>query len=318
MTTGTDNSAHVEIAVVGGGSAGLAAALNLVRARRSVVVIDNGEPRNSFADGAHGLLGLEGVNPLELLRTGRGEVRSYGARVVDGRVVEAYADENGFRVVTDAGDRLHARQLVIATGTRDLLPEIPGLADRWGRDAIHCPYCHGWEIRDQRIALLATGPMSALQAMMFRQWTDDVTFLPQGLEFPDADHAKLAAANITVDTRTVIGLDVVADRLAGVRFADGTTMPLDVLVVPTFTRARLDGLEGLGLTTSESPMGTAVVVDASGHTNVPGVWAAGNVAHPATQVSEAAANGTRVAITLNTELIFHDTEQKLPGTENNR
>ncbi|GAA3213977.1 NAD(P)/FAD-dependent oxidoreductase [Microbacterium terregens] len=306
-----------EIVVVGGGSAGLSASLTLSRARRRVVVIDSGDPRNSSADGAHGLLGQEGIGPIDLLRKGREEVKSYGGRIIHARVIDARPDGDSFRIVTDSGDDISARAVVIATGTRDQLPDIPGLRERWGRDVIHCPYCHGWEIRDQRIGVLGTGPMSALQALMFNQWTTNVQFFPQGIDY-GGDLAMLAATGISVGSQTVVGIVVQGDRLTGVHLDDGSTMALDAVVAPTATRARVDGLTGLGLDISESPAGTAVTVDAAGHTSVPGVWAAGNVAHPATQLSEAAANGARVAMTMNTELIFQDAERAVQEMENDR
>jgi thioredoxin reductase len=309
-----DTNSDTEIVVIGGGSAGLSAALTLARARRRVVVIDSGEPRNAPAQGAHGLLGLAGINPLELLRKGRDEVISYGGAVIHGRVTDARPAQGGFRISTDTGGNFLAQTVLIATGTRDQLPDIPGLRSRWGRDVIHCPYCHGWEIRDQRIGVLATGPMSALQALMFGQWSNDVRFFPQGLNYPEADLVKLAAKGIRIDRRTITGIDTQSNRLVGVHLDHTSTVALDTLVVPTATEARLDGLHGLGLEVAVSPMGTAVVVDAAGHTTVPGVWAAGNVANPATQVSEAAANGARVAMTINTELIFQDADRAVKET----
>ena len=307
-----------EIVVLGGGAAGLSAALTLARARRRVIVIDNGEPRNAPARGAHGLLGHEGIPPLELLRRGRDEVTSYGGQILPGSVTDVSTDGPGFRVLTGAGDDISARAVLVATGTRDQVPDIPGLRERWGRDVIHCPYCHGWEVRGQRIGVLATGPMSALQALMFSQWSDDVQFFTQGLDYSVADLAKLSATGIRVDNRGIRNLDVHDDRLAGVLLDDGLVVALEALVVPTTTEARVDGLAGLGLEVTTSPAGTALVVDAAGHTSVPGVWAAGNVAHPASQISEAAANGARVAMTMNTELTFSDAEDAVNRRENDR
>lgn len=314
MSGGGNGIASAEILVIGGGAAGLSAALTLSRARRDVVVLDGGDPRNAPAQEAHGLLGQEGIRPLELLAKGRAEVVSYGGRVLRHDVVGAERTDDGFRVTTSHGDRIHARTMLIATGTRDILPDIPGLAARWGRDVIHCPYCHGWEIRDQRIGLLATGPMSAMQALMFRQWSRTVRFFPQGIVYPTDQLAKLAVAGVTITDARVTGIDVQSDALAGVTLEDGDVFALDALAVPAVTRARLDGLGGLALNVEESPMGTALVVDAAGHTNVPGVWAAGNVVNPGMQVSEAAANGARVAMTINTELIFQDAERQSQET----
>ncbi|MGO1182993.1 MAG: NAD(P)/FAD-dependent oxidoreductase [Micrococcaceae bacterium] len=294
-----------EVAIIGGGAAGLSAALTLARARRSVVVIDGGAPRNAPADAAHGLIGREGINPMELLTTARAEATAVGAQILHTEVVEVSGSgEAAFTLRLADGTEVRAGQLLIATGVRDELPELPGLAQRWGRDVVHCPYCHGWEIRDQRIGVLAIGPMSAMQTMMFRQWSEQVWFFTQGKEFPAEQLAQLDGLGVRRVAERVRGLEVREDRLHGVRLSDGTLQELDALVVPALTRARLEGLEGLGLQTAESPMGTGLVADASGHCSVPGVWAAGNVVNAGQQVSEAAANGARVAMTLNTELVF--------------
>jgi thioredoxin reductase len=159
-----------DVVVVGGGAAGLSGALMLARARRSVVVLDAGAPRNAPAEGVHGLLARDGLPPAELLEHGRAEVRGYGGRVVAGEVAAVTRDPvGGFEVALVDGRALHARRVLVATGLVDELPAVPGLRDRWGRDVVHCPYCHGWEVRDQAIGVLATGPMSVHQALLFRQ-----------------------------------------------------------------------------------------------------------------------------------------------------
>jgi len=307
------------VAIIGGGSAGLSAALTLARARRSVIVVDGGEPRNAPAQAAHGLLGLEGINPLQLLVKGRDEASFYGARIVHAGVVEAMpetaADDGGFVVRLDDGYEVRASQLLIATGVVDELPDVPGLAQRWGRDVVHCPYCHGWEIRDERIGLLATGPMSALQALLFRQWSAQMWFFPNGIDFPADQLAKLVAMGITVVPGSVSGLDVAADRLTAVCLDDGRRVGLEALAVPALTRARLDGLQGLALETVTNAAGVAVVADGTGHTSIPGVWAAGNVVNPGMQVSESAANGARVAMTINTELVFARADRAVRDTQ---
>ncbi|MFZ4896445.1 NAD(P)/FAD-dependent oxidoreductase [Plantibacter sp. Mn2098] len=294
-----------ETAIIGGGSAGLSAALILARARRRVIVIDGGKPRNAPAAAAHGLLGHDGIDPLNLLEKGREEVSSYGAHVVHTTVVESSgSSDEGFVLHLVDGTSVRASQLLLASGVRDELPAIPGLAERWGRDVVHCPYCHGWEIRDQRIGLLATGPMSALEALLFQQWSTHVWFFPNGMEIPAEELQKLIAVGVTIVAGRIGSVEVTDDRLAGARLDNGTRVALDALAVPARTVARLDGLEGLGIRTVENVAGVAVVVDAAGRTSTPGVWAAGNVVNPGMQVSEAAANGARVAMTINTELVF--------------
>lgn len=300
-----------EVLIIGGGAAGLSAALTLARARRRVTVIDSGEPRNASAEGVHGLLGLENVSPLELLARGRTEVESYGGEILTGRVVVSSTVPDGFRVTLDDGRALDAGVLLIATGVTDEFPAIPGLRERWGRDVVHCPYCHGWEIRDRRIGLLATGPMSALQSLLFQQWSPHVTFFPQDLQFSDDDLRKLTAAGIPIVPGEVVRVEVDEDHLAGVRLRDGSLVELDALALPARATARTEGLEGLRLELEESFVGPTIVADASGRTTVPGVWTAGNAVNAAMQVSEAAANGARVAMTINTDLVFQDAGQRM-------
>ncbi|WP_317698699.1 NAD(P)/FAD-dependent oxidoreductase [Aeromicrobium sp. REDSEA-S32_B7] len=186
----------VDVVVVGGGAAGLSTALVLARSRRSVVVVDAGEQRNAPADHMHNYLGREGTPPLELARLGREEVESYGATVVAGRVVDAEAlpgDVPSFGLTLDDGSRFRARRVVLATGVVDELPGVPGLADRWGRDVLHCPYCHGWEVRDQRVGVLLTSPMGLHQAGLFGQLTEELTVLAHDVALGHGEREPLRA-----------------------------------------------------------------------------------------------------------------------------
>ncbi|EME19170.1 NAD(P)/FAD-dependent oxidoreductase [Rhodococcus triatomae] len=313
----TTHTRIYDVAIIGGGPAGLSSALVLACARRSVIVIDGGAPRNAPAAAAHGLLGQEGVNPLQLLKRGREEAASYGARIAQTNVLHASGSaDDGFTLVLNDDSTIHAGQLLIATGVRDALPAVAGLSRRWGRDVVHCPYCHGWEIRDQRIGLLASGQMSAMQALLFHQWSEQMTFFPNGLEFPADQLDKVRALGISIVSGTVCGIEVVDDRLTAVVMDDGAQVGLDALAVPAMTRARLDGLEGLGVDVAENAAGVAVVADAAGHTSVPGVWAAGNAINPAMQVSESASNGARVAMTINTEMVFARADRAIADSSN--
>jgi hypothetical protein len=197
-----------DVIVVGGGAAGLSGALMLARSKRSVLVVDAGAPRNAPAAGVHGLLGHDGISPLELLERGRAEVRGYGGEVISGSV-ESVSD--GFTVTLVDGRTFEARRILVTTGLVDELPDIPGLRERWGRDVVHCPYCHGWEVRDRPIGVIASGPMSAHQARLFRQLSDDVTFFTNGVPL-DED-----LAGISVVDGAVAGVEVDDDRLVGVR-----------------------------------------------------------------------------------------------------
>ncbi|CAL9352586.1 NAD(P)/FAD-dependent oxidoreductase [Nocardiopsis dassonvillei] len=299
-----------DVVVVGGGAAGLSAALTLARVRRSVLVVDAGEPRNAPAAGAHGLLSREGIPPLELLRLGREEVASYGGRIVSGRVAGVRREDGNLVVSTEDGGRAAARRLLLTTGLVDELPDVPGLARLWGRDVVHCVYCHGWEVRDTAVGVLGTGPGSFHQALMFRQLSSRVTlFLHNGVDLGDEQWEQLAALGVGVVEGGVRGLEVDdRDRLAGVRLASGKEIAVDTLAVaPRFT-ARADFLSDLGLALTEHPtgMGAQLAVEAGGFTGVEGVWAAGNVADVTANVPVAAASGTQAGAALNADLIAAD------------
>ncbi|WP_405780006.1 NAD(P)/FAD-dependent oxidoreductase [Streptomyces sp. NBC_01378] len=302
-----------DVVVIGGGAAGLSGALTLGRARRSVLVIDAGEPRNAPADGVHNYLGREGTPPGELLATGRGEVRRYGGEIVTGRVATAERDGDGFRVVLDDGGEVRAARLLVTTGLVDELPEVPGLAALWGSDVLHCPYCHGWEVRDQAVGVLGTGPAAVHQALMWRQWTKSVTlFLHTAPEPGDEEYEQLAARGISVVDGTVSALESENGRLARARLERGTLVPVHALVVaPRFT-ARAGFLGSLGLEASAQEMngmviGTRVPADPTGRTAVPGVWAAGNVTELTEQVIGSAAAGLRAAAAINADLMAEET-----------
>ncbi|MFH8932179.1 NAD(P)/FAD-dependent oxidoreductase [Streptomyces pristinaespiralis] len=305
-----------DVVVVGGGAAGLSGALALSRARRSVLVIDSGRPRNAPAGHVHSYLTQEGVAPSQLLATGRAEVGRYGGELVRGNVAGAERLADGrFRLLLDGGATVEADRLLVTTGLVDELPQVPGLAERWGREVLHCPYCHGWEVRDQAIGILATGPMAVHQALMWRQWSDDVTlFLHTGPEPSDEEYEQLAARGIAAVDGRVTSVQVTDDRLSGVALESGKGIARQALVVaPRFT-ARAAFLAGLGLEASEQEVngvviGSHVAADPTGATAVPGVWVAGNVANVTDQVIGAAAAGVRAAGALNADLIAEETRR---------
>jgi thioredoxin reductase len=303
-----------DVAVVGGGAAGLSAALMLARARRPVVVVDAGAPRNAPAAAVHGLLGHEGTPPAELLDRGRTEVRSYGGHVTAGEVVGATRDGDRFVVSLADRRRVRARRLLVTTGLVDELPAIEGLRERWGHDVLHCPYCHGWEVRDRPIGVIGTGPMSVHQALLFSQWSPDITFF--GHTAPPLDDGQLdqlRARGIRLVTGEVAALAVADDRLAGVHLTDGTLVERDAVVVSPRMVARVGFLASLGLQAVDHPsgMGVHVPVDPTGRTTVPGVWAAGNVADLSAQVGTSAAAGALAAAHINMDLVTEDTERAI-------
>ncbi|SBT42691.1 NAD(P)/FAD-dependent oxidoreductase [Micromonospora narathiwatensis] len=302
-----------DVVVVGGGAAGLSGALTLARARRSVLVVDAGAPRNAPADGVHGLLAREGIRPAELLERGRAEVCGYGGQVVHGEVGAATHEGDGFTVVLTDGRTVRARRLLVTTGLVDELPDdVPGLRERWGRDVLHCPYCHGWEVRDRAIGVLATGPLSVHQALLFRQWSADITFFTHTMPAPTDEQAEqMAARGIHVVNGAVASLEIADDRLVGVRLGDGRLVRRDALAVSPRMVARAGFLATLGLRLSPHPSGAGehLAADATGRTEVPGVWVAGNVTDPAAQVGAAAAAGTVAAAQINADLVAEETRQ---------
>ncbi|MEV6195050.1 NAD(P)/FAD-dependent oxidoreductase [Streptomyces sp. NPDC051920] len=299
-----------EVVVVGGGTAGLSAALVLGRARRRTLVVDEGRPRNAPAAHMQGYLTRDGMPPAEFLAAGRREVEGYGVEIVRGRVTDVVRDGAGeFDVTVGSGDTVHARRLIVTTGLADEMPAVPGVAERFGRDVLHCPYCHGWEVRDRAFGVLATTPMSVHQALMVGQWSKDVTLFLHTVaedELSDEDLRRLAAAGVAVVPGEVAELVVSGDRLTGVRLADGTTHDRSVLFVAPRPVPRTGLLERLGAELRETPFGSYPVLDPTGLTSVPGVWAAGNAAGFAEQVVNAASAGYRAAATLNGELLFTD------------
>ncbi|GGL25140.1 oxidoreductase [Nocardia jinanensis] len=295
-----------DVVVAGGGAAGLNGALMLARSRRTVVVIDAGEPRNAPAAGVHGLLGRDGMPPAELLETGRAEVRRYGGQVVSGEITAATRDGDGFAVTLADGRTVRARRLLVTTGLTDELPDIPGLRERWGRDVVHCPYCHGWEVRDRAIAVLSRGPISVHQVQLFRQLSDDVVYFTHDQPDPTPEAAeRLAARGVRVVPGKVTGIEITDDRISGIQLADGTVVAREVVAVGTHMVARSGFLEGLGLAAVEHPggFGRYIPSDATGRTEVPGVWAAGNVTDLSAQVGPAAAAGATAGAHINADLV---------------
>ena len=302
---------HCDVAVVGGSAAGLAAALQLGRQRRQVIVIDAGEPRNAPAAHMHGYLGHEGLPPSELTAIGREEVRSYGGEVVDGRVVEVTRTDDGrFRLELTGGHTVYARRVLAATGLIDELPDIEGVAEHWGGDVIHCPFCHGFEVRDQRIVQIITNPMGLHPAGLFRHLSDRLTLvLHDGVaaDVPAVEALRTAGVRI-IDTRVqriVTGDDghVVAVELLG-----GDSIEADAVVVSTRFRVGAEPFSSLGLALEDHPsgLGQVVSVDHAGATSVPGLFAAGNVTDPSQQVLGAAANGSWVGAMISSLLAHED------------
>ena len=309
-----------DVVVVGGGAAGLAGALTTARALRSTLVVDAGEPRNAAAGGVHNYLGREGVPPRELVALGRAEVEAYGGQVVDASVLSAQRVGDGgsgaarFRVGLADGRSVLARRLLVTTGVADVLPDVPGLSDRWGRDVLHCPFCHGREVAEKVVGVLATSAGAAEQAMLWRGWSERVVLLQHTAAAPSsAEVEKLAARGVEHVVGEVVEVQVGADdRLAGVRLAGGRAVALSALVVLPYAVARGGLLVDLGLQATELRMGDLVLgehvpADPAGATAVPGVWLAGNVTAPMAPVLAAASSGMTAGSTIVKDLVADDT-----------
>jgi thioredoxin reductase len=306
---------NYDVVVIGGGAAGLSGAVALARSRRSVLVVDAGDPRNAPAGHVHNFLSRDGTPPSGLYAAGRAEVTRYGGRVETARVTALGRDGERFGVQI-GGRAVAARRLLVATGLRDVLPDVPGLAARWGIDVLHCPYCHGWEVRDQRIGILATGPAAVHQALLFQQLSPRVTLLRHTGPEPDAgQRAQLAALGVAIAEGEVERIEAGPDGLTGVVLAGRGHLDLDAVVVAPRVEARAELLEPLGLKPAEvligeHPVGTRIEADRTGATAVPGVWVAGNITDPQAQVIAAAAAGLSAGAAINLDLILDEARRR--------
>ncbi|MGC4952068.1 NAD(P)/FAD-dependent oxidoreductase [Actinomadura citrea] len=296
------SDAEYDVVVVGAGAAGLNAALVLARARRRVAVVDAGEPRNAPAAHMQGFLSRDGMRPAALLEVGRAEVAGYGAALIDARVEHV---DPGFTVRLVGGAVLGARRLVVATGLRDELPGIAGVAERWGRDVLHCPYCHGYEVRDRPMGVLGTSPGAVHQALLLRQWSDDVVLFVHTLELDEEEHERLTARGVRLVDGEIKRVVAENDGVRGVELADGRMVPRRVVFLFPRMVPHDALLTALGCAVEDR----RVVTDRTGRTTVPGVWAVGNVADPRAQVVTAAGMGSAAAIAVNADLLDEDVHQ---------
>ena len=296
-----------DVVVIGGGAAGLSAALVLGRARRRVAVVDAGTPRNAPAEHMQGFLSRDGMSPRDFLAAGRAELSGYGVQVLEDRVT---AIDAGFSVRLARGRVLTARRILVATGVRDELPAIPRVRERWGRDLLHCPYCHGWEVRDEPVGVLGTIAGSVQHAHLLRQWTGDVVFFVHTYDLSAVDQMQLEARGIQIVRGHVARLVVKDDRLSGVELADGRVVARAAVFIRPVNVPNTDGLLA-GLRCAVDDAGFAIV-DATGRTSSAGVWAAGNVVDPRAQVITAAGAGSAAAIAINADLVQEDVERAAP------
>jgi thioredoxin reductase len=306
------------VVVVGGGVAGLSAGLVLGRARRRVLILDGGRPRNAVAEGVHGFFTRDGTPPAELLRLGREGLLPYDS--VELRQVEASGaapEGDGFRVDLADGRRVHGRRLLLASGVLDDLPPVPGMRELWGRGVYHCPYCHGWEVRDRPVAIYDRGATALEFAMMVHQWSRDLLLLTDGPgELDGTQRARLAALGVGVREGRIERLEGPDSPGASgaplrVRFAGGETLTRDGIFVRPAQRQRAELAAGLGcemVTMGVEPSVVRLIKcdPVSRETSVPGVYGAGDAGSPLQSAVVAAAAGAQAAYFINHALVSQD------------
>ena len=299
-----------DVIIIGGSFAGLSAALQLARTRRPIALVDAGSPRNRFASHAHGVLGHDGKPGSAILAEARAQLAAYpNVTQLAGTVRHAEALAGGktvFKALLDDGRVLHGRRLILATGVRDVLPELPGVAERWGQTLLHCPYCHGYEIGGGSIGVLGRLPASAHQASLIADW-GDVTLFTAGMPPLDDDTLQLLARrHVRLESVAVTAIEGESPAISGARLADGRLIPLRALFLAAPVQQASGLAQQLGCVLEEGMMGPIVQVDAMKLTSVPGVHAAGDAARAMANLTFARADGVLAAVGAHPGLITED------------
>jgi thioredoxin reductase len=291
--------------IIGGSFAGLSAALQLARARRRILVVDAGMPRNRFAEAAHGFLGHDGKPPRALLREAAAQLLAYPTvELVQGEAVAARGEEGGFTVALSDGREERGARLVLATGLVDELPPIAGVRERWGATVLHCPYCHGYEVGDRELGVLANNPHAAVQAMLIPDWGPTTYFTQGAFEPEPAALANLLARGVRIERTPVVELLGAAPRLEAARLSDGRVVPVAALFTQPKTRMASPLAEQLGCAFAEGPQGPLIRVDELKQTTVPGVFAAGDATNPMHNATLASASGVMAGASTHRSLVF--------------
>ena len=290
-----------DVIIIGGSYAGMAAALQLLRARRQVLVIDAGQRRNRFASHSYGFLTQDGADPAQIAKRAREQLSRYETlNWRDGTVERAEGTRDAFTVTLANGEMAEARRLLFATGVSDALPQVEGLAERWGRSVFHCPYCHGYELDRGRLGVIATGPGSLHQAMLLPEWGEVTLITNEVLKLLPSDFAELAARGITIEETPIARLEGVAD----VRLADGRLLSFAGLFTASRNRPATPVAEMLGCELEETPFGWQIKTGAMKETNVPGAFACGDVARVPHSVSLAVGDGAWAGAQVHRSLVF--------------
>jgi thioredoxin reductase len=296
---------HHDAIVIGGSFAGLSAAMYIARARRSVCVIDTGAPRNRFATESHGFLAQDGSEPGAMLATARSQVAEYPtAAFIEGEAVSAAAKPHGFSVKLATGEVLESARLVLAFGISDELPAIPGLAERWGRSVLHCPYCHGFEFSGKRLGVLNVSPMSVHQAMLIAEWGPTTLYVNGASEPDDASLAQLQKRGVAIEPAPVRALHGEGAQLSSIELIDGRASGVDALYLGPRTHLNSSIAHQLGCEMDEGSFGPIIRTDPQKLTTVAGVYAAGDITRSAHNVTWASADGVTAGVALHRSLVF--------------
>jgi len=293
-----------DVIVIGGSFAGLSAAMQLARARRRILLVDAGRPRNRFAAASHGFLGQDGVAPADVMRQGLNQLARYPT--VDFAQAEALAalvEEDDFAVTLSDGARTSARKLILATGVADELP-LESMVPRWGVTVLHCPYCHGYEVRDRRMAVIANAPAAVHQAMLLPDW-GPTTYFTQGMFEPSAEEtALLAGRGVEIERTPVVELLGEGTAIRALRLADGREVSAEVVFTAPKTRVASPLAEQLGCAFVDGMTGPYIEVDAMQQTSVPGVFAAGDAASQMYNATLASAAGVMAGTAAHRSLVL--------------
>ncbi|WP_454674284.1 NAD(P)/FAD-dependent oxidoreductase [Achromobacter pestifer] len=291
--------------IVGGSFAGLSAAMQLARARRPILLIDGGQPRNRFAPHSHGFLGQDGKAPHEIVQLARDQLAQYpSVKFLDGQAVEARVQAGRLQVTTAAGQDVQGKRLILATGLRDQLPELAGMSERWGLTVLHCPYCHGYEVAGRPLGVMAAHPLSAHQAMLLPDW-GPTTYFTQGEFEPDAEQAALLEKRgVRIERTPIVELMGAAPALDAIKLADGRRMAIHALFVASKTHMASPLAMQLGCAFDDGPLGPVIRTDEFRQTTVPGVYAAGDAAIPMSNATLASASGVMAGVCVHRSLVM--------------
>lgn len=294
-----------DLVIIGGSFAGLSAAIYLARARRTVCVIDAAQPRNRFAEASHGFFTRDGATPGDMLGTMRQQVGAYpNVSLVSAIVTDAQRKADGFEVKLSGGSVIEGAKLLLAFGISDILPDVHGLAERWGKSVLHCPYCHGYEIGGGRIGVMYLTPSSLQQAELVAEWGATTLFL-NGAAIDDADREALQSRQIQIEPSPIVELIGSGAALSGVRLTDGRLHQLDAVFLSPKNRLNSPIADELGCRVVPSPLGRVIVTDDARQTTVEGVFAAGDIARTAQNITFACADGVTAAMAIHRSLFSH-------------